>query len=65
MASRYVVAVDGGNSKTDVVVADLSGGVLARVSGPGTRSYLDGVDATERRRCDGAWWSRARGPTSN
>lgn len=46
MASGYVVAVDGGNSKTDVVVADVSGGVLARVSGPGTRSYLDGVDAT-------------------
>jgi len=36
----HVVAVDGGNSKTDVVVASTSGRVLARTRGPGVLSPL-------------------------
>jgi len=36
----FVVAVDGGNSKTDVVVASTSGRVLARTRGPGVVSPL-------------------------
>ena len=36
----HVVAVDGGNSKTDVVIASTSGRVLARTRGPGVRSPL-------------------------
>lgn len=42
----YVVAADGGNSKTDLVLATEAGDVLARVSGAGTRPYLDGLPAT-------------------
>ncbi len=55
----YVIGVDGGNSKTDVVAAAVSGRVLARRRGPGVASPLvdpnrwrDGlaalVDATRR-----------------
>jgi N-acetylglucosamine kinase-like BadF-type ATPase len=36
----HVVGVDGGNSKTDVVVASTAGRLLARVRGPGVRSPL-------------------------
>ena len=36
----YVVGVDGGNSKTDVVVASTAGRLLARARGPGVRSTL-------------------------
>jgi N-acetylglucosamine kinase-like BadF-type ATPase len=36
----HVVGVDGGNSKTDVVIASTTGRVLARVRGPGVRSPL-------------------------
>jgi N-acetylglucosamine kinase-like BadF-type ATPase len=46
MAQRLVVAADGGNSKTDVVLADIEGAVLARVSGAGTRPHRDGLSAT-------------------
>lgn len=42
----YVVAADGGNSKTDLVLATAHAEVLARVAGPGTRPYLDGMPAT-------------------
>jgi N-acetylglucosamine kinase-like BadF-type ATPase len=37
---EYVVGVDGGNSKTDVVVASTTGRLLARRRGPGVRSPL-------------------------
>jgi N-acetylglucosamine kinase-like BadF-type ATPase len=37
---EHVVGVDGGNSKTEVVVASLSGRVLARRRGPGVLSPL-------------------------
>jgi N-acetylglucosamine kinase-like BadF-type ATPase len=37
---EHIVAVDGGNSKTDVVVASTSGRVLARTRGPGVVSPL-------------------------
>lgn len=43
---RYVIAADGGNSKTDLVVADVDGQVLARVAARGTRSHRDGMNAT-------------------
>jgi N-acetylglucosamine kinase-like BadF-type ATPase len=36
----HVVAVDGGNSKTDIVVASTGGRVLARTRGPGVLSPL-------------------------
>jgi N-acetylglucosamine kinase-like BadF-type ATPase len=38
-----VVGVDGGNSKTEAVLATAEGTVLARVRGIGTRSHVDGV----------------------
>jgi N-acetylglucosamine kinase-like BadF-type ATPase len=40
MVADHVVAVDGGNSKTDVVIASTTGRVLARVRGPGVLSPL-------------------------
>jgi N-acetylglucosamine kinase-like BadF-type ATPase len=36
--SDYVIGIDGGNSKTDVVVASMSGQLLARTRGPGVDS---------------------------
>jgi N-acetylglucosamine kinase-like BadF-type ATPase len=44
----YVVAADGGNSKTDLVLASDRGDVLARIQGRGTRPHLDGMAATTR-----------------
>lgn len=38
--SDYVIGVDGGNSKTDVVIAATSGRLLARQRGPGVQSPL-------------------------
>ncbi len=38
--AEHVIAVDGGNSKTDVVVASTTGRVLARIRGPGVVSPL-------------------------
>ncbi len=46
MADRLVVGADGGNSKTDLVLADTSGRVWARVRGAGTRPQQDGLDTT-------------------
>jgi N-acetylglucosamine kinase-like BadF-type ATPase len=46
MGRRLVIAADGGNSKTDLVLAATDGGVLARTAGPGTRPYRDGLAAT-------------------
>ncbi|MEV4256580.1 BadF/BadG/BcrA/BcrD ATPase family protein, partial [Spirillospora sp. NPDC049652] len=42
--SRTLVAVDGGNSKTDVLVADTAGTVLATVRGPGYRPHETGFE---------------------
>ena len=42
---QLVLAVDGGNSKTDLVVATTSGRILAQVRGDGTRSHQVGVPA--------------------
>jgi N-acetylglucosamine kinase-like BadF-type ATPase len=44
--TEFVVAADGGNSKTDLVVASLDGAVLSRVSGAGTRPSIDGLATT-------------------
>lgn len=44
--SGLVVGADGGNSKTDLVLARGDGTVLARVRGPGTRPYIDGIATT-------------------
>jgi N-acetylglucosamine kinase-like BadF-type ATPase len=46
MPLRLVVAADGGNSKTDLVLATTDGTLLARVTGAGTLTYLDGLAAT-------------------
>lgn len=43
--TRYVVAADGGNSKTDLVLATTGGRILARVRGPGTNAHRDGFAA--------------------
>jgi N-acetylglucosamine kinase-like BadF-type ATPase len=40
-----IVAVDGGNSKTDVAVATSDGRLLARVRGPGFEPQVHGVEA--------------------
>jgi N-acetylglucosamine kinase-like BadF-type ATPase len=40
VTADYVVGVDGGNSKTDVVIATTSGRLLARHRGPGVSSPL-------------------------
>lgn len=42
----YVVAADGGNSKTDLVLASARGEVLARVTGTGTRPHRHGMTST-------------------
>lgn len=39
-----VLAVDGGGSKTDVVLLDLAGDVLAWERGPGSSPQIDGLD---------------------
>lgn len=44
-----VVGVDGGNSKTDLVLADTEGRLLAWVRGDGTRPHREGVTATTER----------------
>jgi len=43
-----VAGVDGGNSKTDVVLASTTGAVLARVRGPGCQPHRTGMPATVR-----------------
>lgn len=43
-----IIAADGGNSKTELVLASLGGEILARVRGVGTRSSVEGVDSTAR-----------------
>jgi N-acetylglucosamine kinase-like BadF-type ATPase len=40
-----LLAVDGGNSKTDIVIATTEGDVLAEVRGAGTQSHVVGVPA--------------------
>jgi N-acetylglucosamine kinase-like BadF-type ATPase len=42
--AEYVLGIDGGNSKTEVVVATTDGEILARTRGPGVRSPLGDVD---------------------
>ena len=51
MADRLVVGVDGGNSKTDLVLARDNGEVLARVLDTGTNPLRDGLEATAQRMC--------------
>ena len=43
MSAPIVVAVDGGNSKTDVVLADADGAVLAAITGPASTPHVLGV----------------------
>ena len=42
--AEHVIGVDGGNSKTEVVVASTDGELLARTRGPGIRLPLRDVD---------------------
>jgi N-acetylglucosamine kinase-like BadF-type ATPase len=44
--AELVVGVDGGNSKTDLVLADTDGRLLAWVRGIGTRPHTDGMAVT-------------------
>ncbi|MFC4499562.1 MULTISPECIES: N-acetylglucosamine kinase [Streptomyces] len=44
-----VVGVDGGNSKTDLVLADTEGRLLSWVRGPGTRPHTEGMEITAER----------------
>jgi N-acetylglucosamine kinase-like BadF-type ATPase len=46
MTGPLIIAADGGNSKTDLVLAAADGTVLARVTGAGTRPYQIGLAAT-------------------
>ena len=41
---EFVLGVDGGNSKTDVAIADLTGNILGRVRGPGNASPIHAPD---------------------
>jgi N-acetylglucosamine kinase-like BadF-type ATPase len=43
MTSSAVLAVDGGNSKTDVAIIDVRGSVLAAVRGPGSSPHTLGL----------------------
>ena len=42
--SRHVIGVDGGNSKTEVLLVDLAGRILARARGAGVDSPLQGLE---------------------
>lgn len=44
--AELIVGVDGGNSKTDLVLASTEGEVLVRVRGEGTRPHLVGMPET-------------------
>ncbi|WP_018348087.1 N-acetylglucosamine kinase [Longispora albida] len=46
MVVRHYVAVDGGNSKTEVLVGDTAGRVLARVRGGGSSPFHLGFDGS-------------------
>ncbi|MDP9465570.1 MAG: ATPase, partial [Actinomycetota bacterium] len=46
MISSTVLAVDGGNSKTDVALIDFCGSVLAAVRGPGSSPHLLGLEGS-------------------
>jgi N-acetylglucosamine kinase-like BadF-type ATPase len=43
---RSILGIDGGNSKTDVVVATLEGELVDRVRGPGNNAHAVGPEAT-------------------
>jgi N-acetylglucosamine kinase-like BadF-type ATPase len=51
-SARLVVAADGGNSKTDLILATDRGEVLAHVQGSGTRPHLVGMPATMQQLAD-------------
>jgi len=44
--TSVVLAVDGGNSKTDVALVDVRGSVLAAVRGPGSSPHILGLDGS-------------------
>src|SRR3954452_4820424 len=48
MTPTAVLAVDGGNSKTDVAIVDVRGEVLAAVRGPGSSPHYLTVDGSLR-----------------
>ena len=48
MTTAVVLALDGGNSKTDVALVDLRGSVLAAVRGPGSSPHLLGLEGALR-----------------
>src|SRR5262247_2420587 len=48
LVAEYVIGVDGGNSKTDVVIASTDGDLLGRVRGAGVDSPLAGLERWRR-----------------
>ncbi len=44
--TEYVIGLDGGNSKTDAVLATVQGQVLAQVQSRGTRPHAEGIERT-------------------
>ncbi|MGW1563848.1 N-acetylglucosamine kinase [Streptomyces sp. NPDC002144] len=46
---ELVVGVDGGNSKTDLILADTEGRLLSWVRGAGTRPHTEGMETTSAR----------------
>jgi N-acetylglucosamine kinase-like BadF-type ATPase len=46
VTTSVVLAVDGGNSKTDVALLDTSGSVLAAVRGPGSSPHMLGLEGS-------------------
>jgi N-acetylglucosamine kinase-like BadF-type ATPase len=44
--TRRVLAIDGGGSKTDVVLVDTRGGVIAQVQGPSSQPQILGIPRT-------------------
>ncbi len=46
MSTHYIVAIDGGGSKTDAVAIDLDGTVLARAQTTGTSPHMIGLEAS-------------------
>ena len=46
MTRHALLAVDGGNSKTDVAIIDVRGSVLAAVRGPGSSPHTLGLDGS-------------------
>ena len=61
---QLLLAVDGGNSKTDLVIATTEGDVLAEVRGAGTQSHTGRCAGDDRGRSPTSWPRRESRPAS-